>query len=100
MSCIQVIKKQKTFQNKLSALSKLKSILWDLKIEGKVTSLLKKDTKQYRKKGLSAFFSVSLLTNWISLNNGQRKTRPFLIDLNSVELRYYYFRTIFMINAM
>ena len=39
----------------LSVLRKLKSILRDLKIEGKVRILLKKDTKQYRKRSLYAF---------------------------------------------
>ena len=38
--------------NMLSVLSELKSISWDLKIEGEVRILLKKDTKQYRKKSL------------------------------------------------
>ena len=30
-------------------------------------------------------------TKCMSLNNEQRKTRPFLSDLNSVELNYYPF---------
>ena len=45
----------------LSVLSKLKSILWDLKIEGEVRILLKKDTKQYRKRSLYTFSSASII---------------------------------------
>ena len=39
----------------LSVLRKLKSILTDLKIEGEVKILLKKDTKQYGKRIFYAF---------------------------------------------
>ena len=34
-------------------------------------------------------FSGSLATKCMSLNNKQCQTRSFLIDLNSVELKYY-----------
>ena len=34
-------------------------------------------------------FSGSLATKCMSLNNEQCQTRSFLIDLNSVELKYY-----------
>ena len=34
-------------------------------------------------------FSGSLQTKCRSLNNEQCKTRPFLIDLNPIELKYY-----------
>ena len=34
-------------------------------------------------------FSGSLATKCMSLNNGQFKTRAFLVDLNPIELKYY-----------
>ena len=36
-------------------------------------------------------FSGSLATKCMSLNNGQFKTRAFLVDLNPIELKYYPF---------
>ena len=36
-------------------------------------------------------FTGSLATKCMSLNNEQCKTRPFLIDLNPAELKYYPF---------
>ena len=45
----------------LSVLSKLKSILSDLKIEGEVRILLKKDAKQYQKRSLHAFSFVNII---------------------------------------
>ena len=36
-------------------------------------------------------FRGPLTTEFMSLNNEQFKTRPFLIDFNHVELNYYLF---------
>ena len=49
----------------LSVLSKLKSVLWDFKIEEEVRILLKKDTTQYRKRSLYACFfeDIKILKN-------------------------------------
>ena len=48
--------KEEKFFEICSVLSKLKSILWDLKIEGEVRILLKKDKTISKKKSLCIFF--------------------------------------------
>ena len=51
----------------LSVLSKLKTILWDLKIVGEVRILQKKkDTKQYGKRRLYAFSFANIIFKIVS----------------------------------
>ena len=70
----------------LSVLSKLKSILLDLKIEGEVRILLKKDTKQYRKRSLYAFSFAKFVKNKrfpIYVPSMTESNPPFLYLRNS-----------------
>ena len=66
----------------LSVLSKLKSILWHLKIEREIRIFLKKDTKQYRKRSLY----VLSFANIISKNVRFLIYVPRMTESNSLSL--------------